>query len=99
MRRLKDFRRPRDFMFICLRIINSCLLDHDSHHDAREAFLTINQSDSGQITQEELMAALPDLTEEEAFSIISNACQETIPETEAGSSINSVRETIKWSEF
>ena len=60
--RLRNFKKPNDMMYICLRIISSCFLEPCTQVSIREAFLFINSSDSGEITKEELQAALPDLS-------------------------------------
>lgn len=85
--RLRNFQKPNDMMYICHRIISSCFLDPSTQLSIREAFLHINSSDSGEITHQELQAALPDLISDEIDSIINNACQDKD------------RSTIKWSEF
>ena len=59
-------------MYICLRIINTCLIDESNHHDSREAFLTINSSDSGHISAEELKNAGLGLSDEEIYQMIEN---------------------------
>jgi len=69
-----NYKKPSDMLFICLRIITGCFLLPEEQQDVREAFLAINVSDSGEITKQELLMALPDLEEHDATLIINNAC-------------------------
>ena len=65
VQKLTEFKKPKDFLFICQRIIISCFFVPESQSDIRDAFLHINKSDSGQINFEELKTALPDFSEED----------------------------------
>ena len=85
-------------LYVCQKIIVSCFLDSDTQNDVRETFLAINQSDSGEITADELRNALPDLNEAEINDILFNSCQEYGNE-DPNDSETSYRQTIKWSEF
>ena len=52
-------------MYICKRIILSCLTNPKCINDIKEAFLYINTSDTGKISFDELRTALPDTSDEE----------------------------------
>lgn len=54
----------------------SCFLPPENQTLVREAFMAINSSDSGEISLEELSAALPDYSEDQVKEIIANVCQE-----------------------
>ena len=74
--RLVAFRKPNSFLFICQRIIMSCFFIPESQSEVRDAFLHINTSDSGEITFEELQAAMADLSKKDLLNIIENCCQD-----------------------
>jgi len=74
IKRLRNYKRTNDMLFICQKIIVSCFLEADCQTNVREAFLVINTSDSGEINAEELKIALPNLSDSEITEIISNRC-------------------------
>jgi hypothetical protein len=69
------YKKSTDFFYICQRIVQSCFFEIENQKQIRETFLAINTSDSGEISFEELKAALPELSEDEIFNILLNVCQ------------------------